>query len=137
MKSLRKFAYAAVLTLSAFAIQPTLAAAEDARGSFTLSHEVHWQKCVLAPGEYNFSIKTMGGSEFLTLRPLHGTGSPAMLLLTEVESPTREEENKLILVSRDGQSFVSAMSLPEFDMTLRFAVPPETASAPTTESASK
>ena len=137
MKSLRKFAYAAVLTLSAFAIQPTLAAAEDARGSFTLSHEVHWQKCVLAPGDYTFSIKTMGGSEFLTLRPLHGPGSAAMLLLTDVVSPTPDGENKLLLVSRDGQSFVSAMSLPEFDMTLRFAVPPETESAPTTESASK
>jgi hypothetical protein len=44
MRSIRKFAYAAVLTLSIFAAQPTPAAAEDARGTFTLSHEVHFQK---------------------------------------------------------------------------------------------
>jgi hypothetical protein len=137
MKSLRKFAYAAVLTLGAFAIQPTMAAAEDARGSFTLSHEVHLQKCVLAPGDYTFSVKTMGGSEFLTVQPLHGPGTAAMLLLTDVLTATPDGENKLLLVSRDGQSFVSAMSLPGFDMILHFAVPPETESALTTERASK
>ena len=67
MRSIRKFAYAAVLSLSFFTLQPSLAAAEDARGSFTLSHEVHWQKCVLRPGDYIFSIKTQGPSELLML----------------------------------------------------------------------
>jgi hypothetical protein len=49
MRLICKFAYAAVLGMSMFSLQPTLAAAEDARGSFTLTHEVHWQKCVLSP----------------------------------------------------------------------------------------
>ena len=64
----------------------------------------------------------------LTLRGLNGTGSDAMMLVSHVETPKPDETSKLVLVSRDGQSFVSAMSLPEFDMTLRFVVPPESAS---------
>jgi hypothetical protein len=133
MRSIRTFAYAAVLALSIFAIQPTPAAAEDARGSFTLSHEVHLQKIVLRPGDYIFTVKSMGPSEFLVLRGLNG-GTDAMLLATDVESVKPSAANKLVLVSRDGQSFVSTMELPEFDMSLRFAVPPE--STPT-ERASK
>jgi hypothetical protein len=132
MRSIRTFAYAAVLALSIFAI-PTPAAAEDARGSFTLSHEVHLRKIVLRPGDYIFTVKSMGPSEFLVLRGLNG-GTDAMLLATDVESVKPNAANKLVLVSRDGQSFVSAMELPEFDMSLRFAVPPE--STPT-ERASK
>jgi hypothetical protein len=128
MRSIRTFAYAAVLALSSFTIQPTLAAAEDAHGSFTLSHEVHWQTTILRPGDYAFAVKTMGSSGLLTLRGLNGTGSDAMMLVSHVETPKPDETSKLVLVSRDGQSFVSAMSLPEFDMTLRFVVPPESAS---------
>ena len=128
MRSIRKFAYAAVLGFSMFTIQPTLAAAEDAHGSFTLSHEVHWQNSVLPAGDYTFSIKTVGSSEFLLLRGINGTGTDAMLLVNDVESPKRNVVSQLILVSRDGQSFVSSMELPEHDMTLRFVVPSESAS---------
>ena len=124
--SSRTFAYAAVLGLSMFTLQPTLASAEDAHGSFTLSHEVHWQKVLLRPGDYTFSIKTMGASEFLVLHGL-GTGTDAMMLVNDVESPKADESSRLVLVSRDGQSFVSTMALPEYDMTLRFAVPSESA----------
>jgi hypothetical protein len=126
MKSIRKFAYAAVLGLSTLTIQPTLVAAEDAHGNFTLSHEVHFQKIVLRPGDYAFSIKAMGASEFLMLRGLNG-GTAAMLLVNHVETPKPNDASKLVLVSRDGQSFVSTMTLSEFDMTLRFAVPRESA----------
>jgi hypothetical protein len=117
----RKFAYAAVLTLSAFALLPSLASAEDARGSFTLTHDVHCQKVLLHPGDYTFSVKSVGSSEFLTLRGTNG-GTGAMLLVNNVESEA-EGEGKLVLVSRDGESYVSSMALPELDMTLRFAVP--------------
>jgi hypothetical protein len=129
MRSIRKFAYAAVLGLSIFTLLPTLAAAEEAHGSFTLSHEVHWQKCVLGPGEYMFSIKTDGPSELLTLRGINGTGTNAIMLVTDVESAKPEETSSMLtLVSRNGQSFVSTMALPEYDMTLHFAVPRENAS---------
>jgi hypothetical protein len=128
MRTIRKFAYAAVLILTMFSLQPTLAAAEDARGVFTLSHEVHWQKCVLRPGDYAFSIKTTGPGALLTLRGLHGTGTDAMLFVADVESTDSNQSGKLVLVSRKGQSFVSAMQLPAYEMTLNFAVPPEKSS---------
>jgi hypothetical protein len=129
MRSIRKFAYAAVLGLSMFTLQPTLASAEEAHGSFTLTHEVHWQKCVLSPGEYMFSVKTDGPSELLTLRGINGTGTSAIMLVNDVESSKPEEVSSMLtLVSRNGQSFVSTMTLPEYDMTLHFAVPRESVS---------
>ena len=67
MRSIRTFAYAAALALSMFTIQPTLAAAEDAHGSFTLSSEVHWQNSVLPAGNYTFFIKSNGATEFLII----------------------------------------------------------------------
>ena len=129
MRSICKFAYAAVLGMSMFTLQPTLAAAEDAHGSFTLTHEVHWQKCVLSPGEYMFSIKTDGPSELLVLRGINGTTTNAIMLVNDVESPKPDEVSSMLtLVSRNGQSFVSTMALPEYDMTLHFTVPRESES---------
>lgn len=123
MKSIRKFAYATVLSLGILAIQPTLAAAEEPHGSFTLSHEVRCHNVVLSPGEYTFSIKTMGEAKILVLRGTDGTGTDAILLVNDVDTPKPDETTSLVLVSRDGQSFVSAMELPDYDMSLRFAVP--------------
>jgi hypothetical protein len=127
MRSFHQFAYAAVLGLSMFAVQPTLAA-EDARGSFTLSHEVHWQNVVLRPGNYTFTVRSYGPSDFLMLRRTDGTGPEAMLMAQDVETPKLNEGSRLVLVSRGGQSFVSALDLPNYDITLRFAVPAEIAS---------
>ncbi len=124
MKSIRTFAYAAALTLSMFAVQPTPAAAEEAHGSFTLSHDVRIQKIVLHPGDYRFSVRSMGPSEFLVLRGTNG-GTDAMLLVGDVDGSKPNESSRLVLVSREGQSFASTMALPEYDMTLHFTVPNE------------
>ncbi len=128
MRSIRKFAYAAVLSMSMLSIQPTLAAAEDAQGVFTLAHEVHWQNQVLRPGNYAFSVKTSSPPTFLMLRGLNGTGTDAILLVTDVESPQANATSKLFLVSKEGQSFVSVMDLPQYDIRLRFSVPPGSSS---------
>jgi hypothetical protein len=126
MRSICKFAYAAILGMSMFTLQPTPAAAQEAHGSFTLTHEVHWQKCVLSPGDYTFSIKTEGASDLLMLRGVNGTGTNAMMLVNDVESSKPDEfSSMLTLVSRNGQSFVRTMTLPEYDMTLHFTVPRE------------
>ena len=128
MRSICKFAYAAVLGLSMFTLQPTLASAEEAHGSFTLTHEVHWQKCVLSPGEYMFSIKTDGPS-LLVLRGINGTGTNAIMLVNDVESSKPDEVGSMLtLVSRNGESFVSTMALPEYHMTLHFTTPRESES---------
>jgi hypothetical protein len=123
MRSIRKFAYAAVLTASMFTIQPTLASAEDAHGVFTLTHEVHWQNRVLRPGDYAFTLSNSGRPTFLTLRGLNGTGTDAVVLVMDFEPSSPDDSTRLVLVSRDGESFVSAMDLPDFDMSLRFDVP--------------
>ncbi|HSZ00390.1 MAG TPA: hypothetical protein VK788_12895 [Terriglobales bacterium] len=122
MRSIRKFAYAAALGLSLLAIQPTLATAEEARGSFTLTHEVRCQNVILRPGEYTFTVDTKGSFEFVTLRGSNG-GTSAMLMVDTVETSKPDQASRLVLVSREGQSFVSAMELPHYDMSLRFAVP--------------
>jgi hypothetical protein len=122
--------------MSIFAVQPTPAAAEEAHGTFTLSHAVHWQKCILHPGDYSFDVKNMGSSQWLTLRGLNGKRTNAMLMVNNVDTPKPNEASRLILVSRNGQSYVSAMALPEYEMTLRFAVPAENSPKPV-ERASK
>ena len=122
MNSIRTFAYAAVLSLTIFAAQPTPAAAEEVHGRFTLSHDVHLQKIVMHPGDYTFSVKTMGASEFLMLRGTNG-GTDAMLVVNDVDTTAPTGGSRLVLVSRDGQSFASTMSLADYDMTLRFSVP--------------
>lgn len=123
MRSIRKFACAAVLGLSIFAIQPTLAAAEDARGVFTLSQEVHWQNAVLGPGDYAFSLKGAGRPTFLMIRGINGDDTDAMLLVSEVRPGKSTGTGKLVLVPRGGQRFVRSMELPECEMELYFTVP--------------
>jgi len=124
MRSIRKFAYAAVLGLGMLSVQPTLAAAEEPHGVFKLDHEVHWQNCILRRGDYAFTFQTSGPSTILTLRSLNGTGTDAIVLVTEIEAPPQNTASKLVLVSRSGESYVSSMDLPQYDMTLRFTVPP-------------
>src|ERR1700690_3559412 len=60
MTSIRRFVYAAALTLTAFSFAPSLASAQEARGRFVLTHEVHWQKTLLPAGEYEFSFRPDG-----------------------------------------------------------------------------
>jgi hypothetical protein len=126
MNSIRNFAYAAVLTLSALNFAPSLASAQDAAGTFTLNHEVHWQNAIVPAGKYRFTIAADGPSQLLTLSKLTGSGAGFMLLVTDVEVSQPSDLSQLDVVSRTGGSFVSTMKLPEFGMTLHFAVPAET-----------
>ncbi len=123
MRFISKFAFGASLLLSLFAVQPGLAAAEEAAGHFTLMHEVHLQKQVLPAGEYRFSVKPYGPSAFLYLQNVGGRPFGAMLLVNDVETTATNEGDRLVLVSKNGQVFVSALELPNVDMVLRFRVP--------------
>lgn len=126
MKSIRKYAYAAVITLSALNFAPSLASAQEAAGSFTLNHEVHWQKAIVAAGKYRFTIGANGPAEWLTLRNVGSSGGSFILLVTDIEDSGPADRGQIVMVSRSDGSFVSAMQLPEFGMTLHFAVPAET-----------
>jgi len=127
MRSIGNYTYAALLSLSIFAIQPALANAQEAHGRFTLPREVHWQNRVFSPGEYDFSTKHAGGSQMLIMRNLSGTGPGAIMLVEDTQPSQPTDISRLILVERNGQTFVSAMTLPAFDLVLRFTVPSEIA----------
>jgi hypothetical protein len=114
------------LALSALNFAPSLASAQDAAGTFTLSHEVRWQNAVVPAGKYRFTVGASGPSEMLTLRKVNGSGAGFMLLVTETENSQPSDLSQLVVVSRPGGSFVSAMQLPEFGLTMHFAVPSET-----------
>ena len=126
MKSIRKSAYAALLVLSAFSITPTLLAAQEARGSFTLTHDVRWQDIDVSAGEYAFSLNPAGSSQLLVLRKADGKGTGFMMLVNNTEETGSSELARLILVSRSGKSYVSAMNVPQSGVQLHFIVPPET-----------
>ena len=126
MNSTRRFVYATVLVLSALNFAPSLSSAQDAAGTFTLTHEVRWQNAIVPAGKYRFTIGASGPSDMLTLRKVDGSGAGFMLLVTDTENSQPSDDSRLILVSRPGGSFVSTMQLPEFGMTLHFAVPSET-----------
>lgn len=126
MTSIRKFVYATVLTLSALNFAPSLASAQDATGTFTLSHEVHWQNAIVPAGTYRFTIASNGPSDMLTLRKLNGSGAGFVMLVTNTEDAKASDLSRLVVVSRPAGSFVSTLQLPQFGMTLHFAVPEET-----------
>ena len=136
MKSLQRLAYAAVLTLSALNFAPSLASAQDAAGTFTLPHEVHWQNAVVPAGNYRFTIASGGPSEMLTLRKIGGSGAGFMMLVVDTEVSKPSDVSELVMVPRPTGSFVSTMQLPEFGVTLHFAVPAETREVAQTGAAS-
>jgi hypothetical protein len=123
MKSIRKFAYAAVLTLSALNFAPSLAFAQDEGGTFKLPQKVHWQNAEVPAGDYRFSLQSMGPSVMLTLIKTTGKRASFMLFANETETLTRFEPARLVIQSKFGRSYVSAMDLPQFEVTLHFAAP--------------
>jgi hypothetical protein len=123
MKSIRNFAYAAVLTVSALNFAPSLASAQDEGGSFKLAHEVSWQNAVVPAGEYRFSLQPMGPWEMLTLTKIAGKPASFMLTAKVTEAVAGSETARLVIDSRSGKTFVSAMDLPQFEVTLHFAAP--------------
>jgi len=126
MKSIRKYVYAAVLTVSALNFAPSLASAQEAAGSFILDHEVHWQNAIVPAGKYRFTMGAQGPSELLMVRDVSGHGTGFMLLVTDTEVSHPSDVSRIVVVSRPTGSFVSSLQLPEFGITLHFAVPAET-----------
>jgi hypothetical protein len=124
MNTIRRFAYAAVLVLSALNFTPSLASAQEAAGTFTLTHEVRWQNAVVPSGKYRFTIGASGPAEMLTLRKVDGSAG-FMLLATDSEKSQPSDDSLLVVVSRPSGSFVSTMQLPQFELTLHFTVPSE------------
>jgi hypothetical protein len=123
MKTIRKFAYAAVLTLSACTFMPSPAHAQDDGGTFTLPHEVRWQNVIVPAGDYRFSLQPMGPSEMLKLSKISGAPASFMILVNDTSVADVSKTASLVIDSKMGQSYVSAMNLPQFEVALHFATP--------------
>ena len=125
MNSLRKFASTAVLTLGTLSLLPGAASAQSARGTFKLSHEVHWQNAVVPAGTYDFSLESKGPSDLLTLRKVSGEHAGYIIMVNDVGSSHFSNLNRLVMVSRGDKSFVRTLELPQFETVLHFSVPAE------------
>ncbi len=124
MKTIRNYVYAAALAVTALNFAPTLASAQEpVHGKFTLTHEVHWGGASLPAGDYAFSYAPDNGSRTLTITKLSGNRSGYMVLVPNTEDAKPSDASRLVLVATPRGSYVSAMQLPEFGMTLHFTVP--------------
>ena len=123
MKTIRKFAYAAVFAVSAVCLTAASAAAETAHGRFTLTHEVHWQQAVLPAGDYYFTIGEQGPSELLTIEKMSGGRTGFMMMVQDTEPVKPDATSQLVVVSTPAGAFVDRMDLPDYGMSLHFKVP--------------
>jgi hypothetical protein len=124
MTSIRNFAYAALLAFTALNLAPTLASAQEpASGKFTLTHEVHWGNAKVPAGDYEFSFDPDTTAPMLHLSKLSGARAGYMLLVPVTGQAKSSGVSQLLLQPTPDGSYVSAMQLPDFGMTLYFTVP--------------
>lgn len=124
MTSIRKYVFATLLAFATLNLVPTLASAESpAHGSFTFTHEVHWQNALVPAGEYHFTFEADGASGVLTLTKVSDPRAGFIFLVTDTDEVPVVGVSSLTLQNTAEGSYVSAMLLPESGMTLHFRVP--------------
>jgi len=124
MTSLRKFAFAALLAVTTMNFAPSMASAQEpARGKFTLMHDVRWDGVRVSAGEYEFSYEADRVTPTFNLTRISGRHERLILLVSATENCTLSEPNRLMLEPTADGSYVKAMQLPQFGMTLVFQVP--------------
>jgi hypothetical protein len=122
--SIRKLAFAALLAVTTLNFAPSLASAQEpAHGRFTLTHEVHWGNARVPAGEYEFSFDLDSVSPVLSLKKIRGERAGFIVLVATTEASTPSDSNRLVLETTAAGTFVKAMQLPEFGMTLDFTIP--------------
>jgi hypothetical protein len=123
MTSIRRFAYATLLAFTTLSFAPSLASAQEARGKFTLTHDVHFGSVKVSAGEYEFSFDPDTPSRVLRLSKLNGVRAGYLLMVPSTEDAKSSDLSRLLLKATPDGSYVSAMQLPDLGMTLRFTVP--------------
>lgn len=123
MSSLRKYVYATLLAFTTLNFAPTaVLAQESARGKFTLPHAVHWQDAMVPAGEYEFRFES-DRARVLWLNKMSGPRTSFMLMVSDEDDSKPNDLSRIVLENTAVGSYVRAMQLPEFGMTLRFPVP--------------
>jgi len=120
----RRFAFAAVLAVTSLNFAPSLASAQErAQGNFTLTHDVHWQNALVPAGEYRFSLNSDGVAGVLTLSKRSGARTGFMFMVRDTDDTKPTDHSRLVLQATPEGTYVSAMQLSEFGLTLNFTVP--------------
>jgi hypothetical protein len=128
MTSIRKIVYATLLAAACLNFAPTLASAQEkAHGNFTLTHDVRWQNALVPAGDYRFTLDSDGVAGVLTLSKLSGARTGFLLMVHDTDEAKPSDRSRLLLEATPEGTYVSAMQLPEFGMTLNFAVPSQPA----------
>jgi len=113
------------LTVTSLNFAPRLAAALEApHGKFTLTPDVHFGFAKVPAGEYEFSFNPDGPVHMLSLSKISGPRAGFLVLVPATSDAKPTDASRLLLESTPAGSYVSSMQLPEFGMTLYFAVPP-------------
>lgn len=128
MTSIRKFVSSAVLAVTALSLSPTNATAQESvHGRFTLTHDVRWANAKLPAGDYEFSYSTAEISPVLHLSKISGASTRYMVLIPESErTAVGQAASRILLETSSEGSYVSAMQLSEYGMTLHFNAPTDT-----------
>jgi hypothetical protein len=121
MTSLRnRMLVVASFALAAIFASATPAAAQQAfKGSFTLTHEVRWQKATLPAGDYTFEMKSVSVPSLITLNGPNGYQFIPALVANERDS----EQSMLVIETHGSISAVTELRLSSIGRTLRYAAP--------------
>ena len=123
MTSFRKHLFATTLALTTFNFAPGLVSAQQpARGRFTLTHSVYWDRAVVPAGDYRFSIES-NGQEMLRLDKISGSPAGFLFVIHDEEDSRPTDISRIVLETTAQGSYVSSLQLPEYGVTLNFAGP--------------
>jgi hypothetical protein len=127
MKAIRSLARFRTLSLALLtvALSPSWAQAQSAAaGEFKLPYEVHWQKVVLPPGEYTFSIQSVNLPSVLVLRRQSKPGTALMLVAKGIsQSSTTPGHSGLNLVLKGEERTVESLDLGDLGLVLYYGNP--------------
>lgn len=124
MTSIRQIAHAALLAAIAFTLSLTsVSAQEPARGHFTLAHDVLFGNTKIPAGDYEFSYDPQNTAPFLSLSRMSQPRTGFIVMVPSTEGTPARHGSRLVLGSSPEGSYVTAMELPESEVTLHFSTP--------------
>jgi len=96
------------------------AMAQTEVGTFALPFQTHWGLATLSPGNYSFTLDSVGGQGVLTLRR-------GLKVVAFIPNQSRQDQksgrSELIVVRNSDGRFVRELRLPRIGMALRYAPP--------------
>src|SRR5262249_12989463 len=96
------------------------ASAQTIHGSFTLSHEIHWQSVTLPAGDYTFSTSSPTGNQTMLVRGPTGPG----FQLHRAVSHAPHDKPKVLVLERRGYAFcVRELDLNDIGLQITYSMP--------------